>query len=375
MKHISSAIVLMMVLCILMGMVACGDKRETEEIYTEVDYATLDLDAYVKLGQYKGLELTVSPISVNMSEIEDALQAMIDKETTFEEYSEPVTDRLTEAGDYVEINFKAYFDGQLYKDGSADGVAILLADNNGFFEWLDDDLYGIMPGTTVETIGVLPEESYYGDYAGREGAFVITLVSIKAHYTIPELTDAFIAERTEYDTVEAYRKAMYDTLLEEATETAEAERLSLMWETVLENAEILEYPEQQLMYYYTVYRSNIEAEADIYGHTYEEHLEAIGLTDEDLTEGAKSLVLKELVFYAIVKAEGFSISDAEYDDGVVRYAEQQGMTVEQLEASYDKAYITDNLLWDKVMYALRDMTTFITDNKLSTAGKTLGGLR
>ena len=361
MKHISSVIALIMALCILMGMVACGDEPESEEIYTEVDYATLDLDAYVKLGQYKGLELTVSPISVNMSEIEDALQAMIDKETTFEEYSEPVTDRLTEAGDYVEINFKAYFDGQLYKDGSADGVAILLADNNGFFEWLDDDLYGIMPGTTVETIGVLPEDSYYGDYAGKEGTFVITLVSIKAHYTIPDLTDVFIAERTEYDTVEAYRKAMYDTLLKEATETAEEERLSLMWETVLENAEILEYPEQQILYYYTGYRSNIEAEADIYGHTYEEHLEAVGLTDEDLAEGAEARVLKELVFYAIVKAEGYSISDGEYAEGVVKYAEQQGMTVEQLEAYYDKAYITDSLLWDKVMYALRDMTTFITE--------------
>ena len=361
MKHISASVALVMVLCLLMSMVSCGDEAEEEEIYTSIDYATLDFDQYVKLGQYKDLELTVSPISVNMSEIEDTLQNMIDKETTFEEYSEPVTDRMTEAGDYVEINFKAYFDGQLYEGVSADGVAILLADNNGFFEWMDDDLYGIMPGTTVETIGVLPEDSYYGDYAGKEGTFVITLVSIKAHYTIPELTDAFVAERTDYDTVEAYCKAMYDTLLAEATEAAEAERLSLMWETVLENAEILEYPEQQVMYYYTVYRSNIEAEADTYGHTYEEHLEAIGLTDEDLTEGAKSLVLEELVFYAIVKAERFSISDTEYAEGVVKYAEIRGMTVEQLEAYYDKAYIADNLLWDKVMYALRDMTTFITE--------------
>ena len=84
-------------------------------------------------------------------------------------------------------------------------------------------------------------------------------------------------------------------------------------------------------------------------------------TDEDLTEGAKSLVLEELVFYAIVKAERFSISDTEYAEGVVKYAEIRGMTVEQLEAYYDKAYIADNLLWDKVMYALRDMTTFITE--------------
>ena len=357
MKRISVA-ALIIVLGLLMGMVSCGDETETEETYTEIDYATLDFDEYVKLGQYKDLTLTISPVSINMNEIEETLQEMIDQETTFEEYSEPVTDRVTEVGDYVEINFKAYFDGQLYEGGSADGVAILLDDNNGYFEWMDDDLYGIMPGTTVETVGVLPEDSYYGDYAGKEGTFVITLVSIKAHYTIPELTDAFVAERTDYDTVDAYRQAMYDELYAEAEETLESLKLSAVWSTVLENAEVLHYPEQQVMYYYSIYKNNIMAEADTYGHTYEEHLEAIGLTDEYVMEASQELVFEELVFYAIVEAEGYGISDEEYAEGIVEYAERQEMTVEQLEAYYEKDYIIDNLLWDKVMFALKDMATF-----------------
>ena len=360
MKQISSVLALVLMLLALVGAVSCGGTpEETEpEIYMEIDYDQLELDQYVKLGRYKGLTINLAPVSINMNIIESAMQEIIDKETTKEMYDTPVTDRLTEKGDYVEISYKAYFDGELYIAGSADSVSLLLDDNNGFFEWLDDDLYGIMPGTTVETVGKLPDSSYYGEYAGKEGTFVITLAGITGHYYIPELTDEMVAKYTEYATVDEYGNAMYEELYAEAEAKLEDEKISSVWSAILKSSEILEYPEQQVMYYYTSYRSNIEAEADIYGHAYEEHLQAIGLTDEDVMLGAKELVAEELIFYAIVKAEGYAISDEEYAEGVVKYAEQQEMTVEQLETYYAKEYIVNNLLWDKVFYELKDMTNY-----------------
>lgn len=360
MKRISLALALILALCMLGGLVSCGgDGEETElETYTEIDYDALIFNEYVTLGQYRGAELTIPPVSINMNAIESALQKIVDEETTFEEYPTPVTDRATEAGDYVEIDFDVYFDGQLFEAGCARGVALLLDDNNGFFEWLDDDLYGVMPGATVTTKGIMPEDGYYGSYAGQEGTFEITLVSIKAHYNIPALTDELVARHSEHSTVEAFREAMYNELYAEAEETLEANKLSAAWTAALKGAEILKYPEQQVMYYYTTYRNNIMTEANKYGHTYEEHLEAVGLTDEGIMEGARELVAEELVFYAIVEAESYSISDEEYETGVAEYAARQEMSVEQFEAYYEKDYIIDNLLWDKTMYALKDMAVF-----------------
>lgn len=348
------------IIVICMLLVACGDKPEETDwdSYTEIDYSTVDLSQYVKLGQYKALALTVPPVSINMNAIDEALQKLVDDETTFEEYETPVTDRITEAGDYVEIDFDVYFDGQLYEAGGAKGVALLLDDNNGFFEWLDDDLYGVMPGTTVETVGVMPEDGYYGSFAGKEGKFVITLVSIKAHYNIPELTDAFVAERTEFSTVDAYRQAMYDDMYAEAEKTLEDQKISAVWTAIKENAEIVEYPEQQVMYYYASYRKNIQTEADKYGHAYEEHLEAIGLTDEDVMNRAKDLVLDELVLYAIVEAEDYSVNDEDYAKYIVKYAEEQGISVEEMEKRYEREYIIDNMLWDKVLFTLTEQTEF-----------------
>ena len=360
MKRISVWMALLLIASLLFCAASCGNgEAEKPESYSAVDYGELVLDKYVKVGQYKDLEIKMAPVSINMNIIEEALKDIVEAETTVETYETPVTDRVTEYGDYVEISYKAYFNGEYYAAGSSDSVCILLAEDNGFFEWLDDDLYGIMPGTTVETKGTLPTDSYYGVHSGEEGVFAITLEEIRAHHHIPVLTDEMVAEHTEYSSIDAYSEALYDQLYQEAEEKLENEKLVAVWNHILENAEVLEYPDQQVMYYYTSYRANIEAEADVYGHSYEEHLEAIGLTDEDVMSKSKSLVYEELVFYYIVKEENYSVTDEEYSAGVAKYAEEQGMTVEQMETYYDRDYIMDNILWDKVLLTLKDITTFV----------------
>ena len=352
------------VLCILLiclmalGTVACGGKTsEEDETYTQMDLMKADLSQYVDVGQYKGIEFEVDPVTVSEGEIDAIMQELVDSKTTYEQYETAVTNRAAAAGDYCEINFKGYLDGELFEGGTADGVPILLGENNGFIDWFEDDLYGVMPGNTVESTGKFPDD-YREEYAGREVTFSITLVSIKGHYTIPKLTDAFVAEETEYSSVVAYRNAIHDALMKEAVDKAMLENYNMMWQHILENATFIELPEQQVMYYYTSNRSYYESVAAQYGYTYEEYLEAVGGTDADIMTAAENMVKEELVFYSIAKLENASIDDTEYAEGVAKYAEAQGVTVEQLEESYTKEYIIDNLLWDEVIYSLAAQNTF-----------------
>ncbi len=361
MKFRSLAAILML-LCILAGSVACGKKDTFEDMhYESVDYMALDLSPYIKMGEYKGIEVKVKPFSLDDSSIEEDLQNMIASKTTFNEYAIPVTDRVTEAGDYVEINFKGYLDGELFEGGSADGAAIMLADNNGYVDWLEDDLYGVMPGTTVQTTGTFPEDYHYSEFAGKEVTFEIKLISIKGHYTIPTLDDAFIAENTEYETLEEYRTTKYNALLAEAEKEYENVKIEAMWEAVMKKAEIIELVEDQVMFYYSTYRRNANEYAQMYDYTYEEYLAAVGIEDSEFKENAEALVKQEMIFYAIVKAEGYTVTDEDYAKGVKELAEGQGMTVEELEQAYDKAYISDNILWDNVMRTLTDLTVFVTE--------------
>ena len=357
MKRIRQIGMLLLVCALLVTAVACGE----EVTYSQMDYMTEDLTPYVTLGQYKGLTLAADPIVVSEASVEKMVRNLITNHTKYEEYEEPVTDRLTEAGDYLLIDFAGFMEGEQFEGGTAEGSNILLAEDNGYIDWFEDDLYGVMPGTVVETTNIFPED-YYDEFAGREVTFKITVRSIVGHYTVPELTDAFVKSITGCETVAAYRELVRATLLEQATEAANAERYQIMWKAVMENATIHSLPEDHVMFYYTSDRSYYESVAAEYGYTYEEYLEACGATDADVKALVEDTVREELVFYSIVKAEGLRISDEEYEEGVADYAEAQGVTVEEMEEEYGRDYISDALLWDKVIYTLFETTTFVSES-------------
>ena len=292
--------------------------------------------------------------------VEESIRNLLDARTSYEEYEEPVTDRLTEAGDYLLVDFAGFMEGEQFEGGTAEGANVLLAEDNGYIDWFEDDLYGVMPGTVVETTNNFPEE-YYEEFAGREVTFRITVRAIVGHYSVPTLDDAFIKSETGCETVEEYRTLVYETLLAKATETANMTRYQIMWEAILANATVHSLPEEQVMFYYTSDRSYYESVAEEYGYTYEEYLKACGVDDAYVKEMVENVIREELVLYAIVKAENISISDEDYAEGLAKYAAEQEMTEEEMEEQYGRDYIESNLLWDKVIYELFETTTFIKE--------------
>lgn len=357
MKNFKKIGALLMVLAMLICFSACGEESVT---YAEMDYMEEDLTPYVTLGQYKGLTLTADPIVVTDGEVEAIVQNLIANNSEYEEYEEPVTDRLTEAGDYLLIDFAGFMDGEQIESGTAEGAKILLAEDNGYLEWFEDNLYGVMPGTVVETTNFFPED-YREELAGREVTFKITVHSIVGHYTIPELTDEFVKSITGCETVEAYRALVYETLLANATEKANMTRYQILWEAVMANATVHSLPEQQVMFYYTSDRSYYESVAEEYGYTYEEYLEACGATDADVMKMVEDSIREEIIFYAIVKAENIRITEEEYTEAAEGYAATEGVTIEELEATYGYDYIAEAVLWDKVIYTLFGLTTFVSE--------------
>jgi len=331
---------------------------EEDKIYTSMDYMAEDLSKYITLGQYKGLEISLPEIVVTEEEIDREILAVIDELTTYEAYEEKVTDRVTERGDYVNINFVGTMNGEVFEGGSAEDTNILLGENNGFIDWFEDDLYGIMPGTTVKTTGNFPE-NYYEELAGKEVTFEITLNHIVGHYTIPEFTDEFVAENTDLDSVQAFRDVVRMTVQIQKEAELANQKPNIAWQEVMDKSEIKEYPNDQVMYYYTSERSYLEEYAANYGLTYEAILASANMTDEDVRAYAESRVKEDLVFYSIIKAEGLEISDEEYAAGLTKYATGQGVSEEELVTEFGEAYIKECLLYDEVSELILAQNTFV----------------
>ena len=65
--------------------------------------------------------------------------------------------------------------------------------------------------------------------------------------------------------------------------------------------------------------------------------------------------------YAIVKAEGITVSDEDYKNDLSHYAELLGMTVEDMQKQYTEEQIRDGMLWDKVQQAVLDWATIVDE--------------
>ena len=69
---------------------------------TEVSYDDYDLDKYIKVGDYKGMEVASYSISVTDDEVETAIQSALDEAATDKELDKGTA---IENGDVVNIDY------------------------------------------------------------------------------------------------------------------------------------------------------------------------------------------------------------------------------------------------------------------------------
>ncbi len=326
-----------------------GETETETQVVEEMDLMNTDLTKYVRLGQYKGIKITVEVPELTEEEFNESITKLL---TDNGDYAH-VTDRASVPGDTVNIDFEGYMDGVKFEGGTAAGQSIELSENSGYIEGFADGLISVMPGTTV-TLNLTFPTDYYEDYAGKAVIFNVKVNYIQGDFIVPELDDAFVTKYSEgkYTTVESFREYYRGKVEADLAAAAESEAYTELWQLVIGNAEILEYPEQQLKYYYNAQKSQYESYAASNNVDYATILSYMGVTEESMNESAKTYVKEDLVFYSIIKAENLSISDDEYKSGVEKYAELAGATAAQLEAYYGKDLIIQNLLWDEVQKQL-----------------------
>ena len=315
-----------------------------------MDLKTEDLTQYVTVGNYKGLTAseTVTPLTDESFEAE--LMTYLNSAAVYEE----ITDRKTEYGDTITMDYVGTLGGVAFAGGTAQGQTITLTENSGYITGFAEGLIGVMPGTTVELNLTFPTDYHAADLAGMAVVFTVTVHSIQGGKITPEATDAFITKFTggEFTSIEAFRTYYREYLEKTAVEEAHSNALSSLWTKVFENSTFHAVPAELTEQYYAQNRAQYEAYAQAYGMTYENILAAFGMSDESIRTHAEQYAKQDLVFFSLVKAEGLTVTDAEYKGAILEYAADAGVTTAEFEAYYGKDYITDSILWEKMLEML-----------------------
>lgn len=313
-----------------------------------------EVSDYITLGNYKGVEVTVTKLSVTDEDVDATIKSELEANPTEEE----ITGRPVQDGDIVNIDYEGLKDGVAFEGGTAQAYDLTIG-SGSFIEGFEEKLIGAEIGQKLKLDLTFPEEYQSAELAGKDVVFNVTVNSIKTS-KIPELTESYVKDFTDYDSVAAYKEATRKNLEENNKKTMEDEKRNNVLIAILNNSKVASYPQSLLDYYQYEMKSYYSQYATMYGMELKDFLAGSGMTEESFNEETKSYaesrVSQELVLNAIIKEEKMKLSDEEYKTGVEKILKDYGYeSEEELLKSATEEQIKENLLWEKAMIYVSDL--------------------
>ena len=288
------------------------DQSELEEFVdtddtpiVEETVADAGIDAFVKLGDYKGLELTKTVMTVTDEEVEEEIR--------YELEASPITlpeDTLIEEGLVANIDFVGKLDGEPFDGGTDEGYDLLIG-SHSFVDTFEEQLIGHKAGDEVLVTVTFPDDYLTSDLQGKVADFEVTINSVRQYPT--ELTDEWAAENSNYATAEEFRASIRQQMQEYYDYMNESQLENDAWAAVSEKAEFLQYPKDLYDQYYELMDHYIKDSAEMYGMEVAEFLEMNNLNESYIGSEAKNYVRQDLLTLAILSKEGLDPAGKEVE--------------------------------------------------------------
>ena len=269
-----------------------------------------------------------------------------------------VTDRPTEQGDEVVLDYAGYCDGVQFPGGTAENQTLVLG-SGAFIPGFEEQLLDKVCEEKVVVKVTFPEQYHAEDLAGKDAEFHCTIHQIRVK-TAYELDDTFAREVGGCDTFEEMRVKLAESLQAYTDERGE---MDLQDRLLRQAAETLEFEptEKQIEAELDEQLKNLEAQLAQQGLTLDMYCQFLNTTREKLREDARGNAVVSVKVQAaieqIVAIEELTASQQEMGEAMAVIARQNRMTVEQLKPYVDAEFtaaVERSVLTSKVMKLIRD---------------------
>lgn len=293
---------------------------------------------YVTLPDYKGVEVSVDRSSLTVSD--DDVESYISKLLSRTATTETVTEGVTASGDTVKLDYSGLLNGEAFSGGTATDASYTIGSGK-FITDLDQGLIGLTVGQEYNIPCTFPSDYSSSDLAGKDVIFVVTVKSIQKS-TVPDLTDAWVAENAstlgvEATTVAELRSYVKDYLTSQAESTFASDKYQAVYSKLSENLTPSGYPQEELDSLVNTLKSNVESEFNSYGSSYgisdlDSYLSQVyGFESQDAfndyaVEYAQQYLLEKMVLTLIASNENITVSADEINDMGAQLADYYGYT-------------------------------------------------
>lgn len=292
--------------------------------------AVVEVRPRVEVDGYDGMRVVLDAPGAPDEEVDAQIDRLREQFADLEESPHPLSD-----GNFAQLDLKGY-QGEELVEGLSASDFLYEVGSGQLVDRLDEELRGAKPGEILEFTETLPEQ--FGEHAGEEVSFRVLVKEAKRRL-LPDLTDEWVQEASEFETVEelrsdvrerleTYRKvqlqvALRDKILEQLAELVE-----------IEPPEALVNDEMQRRIHDLVHR--LESR----DATLEQYLESTGLSQEQFVarvrDGSARAVKADLALRSVVEQEGIEVTEPDVEEEIERIAERVEQEPEQVRSELER---------------------------------------
>ena len=191
---------------------------------------TIETDLYpeVTLGQYKGLEVEKTEVTVTDEQVQAELDRMAQNVASTEE-----VERAAEMGDTANIDFEGFDNGVAFEGGKGDNFDLKLG-SGSFVPGFEDQVVGMSAGEEKDIDITFPED-YHKDLAGKAVVFHVKCNKVTVT-NVPAQDDDFAKDVSEFETLEELKNDIRTKAQENANKQIENAFENACVEKAAENA-------------------------------------------------------------------------------------------------------------------------------------------
>lgn len=282
----------------------------------------------VKLGKYKGVQVTKIDTTVSDEEV----AAELEKERQKNSRTVTVTDRPIAEGDTAVIDFEGFVDGVAFEGGKGENYDLTIGSNT-FIPGFEDQLVGAKIGKELDVNVTFPEKYGAKELAGKAAVFKCKVNGIKVK-ELPAVDDEFAQEVSEFDTLDEYKADIKAKLLKEKEDEAARAKEDAVIGKIIEGAK-MEIPDAMVEYQTRQMLDEFAQRIQSQGISLDQYFQFTGLTEEKYMEEMKPRALQNiqsrLVLEAVAQAENLVAEEADIEEEIKKMADMYKMEADKIK--------------------------------------------
>ena len=303
----------------------------------------------VELGEYKGVAVTKSEVSFSDEEVTAELENIRNQQARTIE----VTDRAVQEGDTVIIDFEGFVDGVAFEGGKGENHPLEIG-SHAFIDNFEEQLIGKNAGDETEVHVTFPEQYQAKELAGKPAVFQVKIHTIKAK-EVPELSDEFISDISEFETLDEYKADVKEKLLKRKEDAAKGAKEDEAIQKIID-ASKMDIPDPMIDMQCENMIQEFESRISQQGLSLEQYMQFYGSNIDKIKEQVRpeavQRIQSSLVLEKIAEKENVEVTEDEINAQIDKMASVYGMPGEKMKeflSEEDTENIKRNLSIEKAV--------------------------